>query len=216
MIIIAALLIGAALMTTITYAWLQQDQESRHTLVTSSVTIAPAVSFVKAGVPEGVAGESFMYNGYYIVDLNNPAADNYYTKLRVKIQFKGVTKSYIRVHLADMGVVETYEDSSKVNNIYLKENTEFNMDHTRWVDNRIYDDYYYYIHDMGYGRGIFRTETELYETELDFISGISGISDVENGKMYLDIQAEAVQFNRIETFWGMNDLSEIIGDVIEP
>ena len=212
--VIIAITAAIILLSIVTYtvsAWLWHFQNKGHTLVASNVDVTPVITFVQYD-KSVVSGEAYKdSSNYYIVDLDNPSADNYYTKMRIHIQYKGVTMSYIRVHVADMGCVTVLEDSSEINKVLLKENALFKVNPAHWADNRTYDDYYYYINNIGHGPGIYRAEKENVVNELEFITGITDMTDFTNGSLHLYVSAEAVQFNRINVFWNMDNLNTIIG-----
>lgn len=52
--------------------------------------------------------------GYFIANISDPSALNYAGKLTINIRYKGVTKSYLRVYIGDMWLV----NGSSINNGY--------------------------------------------------------------------------------------------------
>ena len=186
---------------TASYAWIFQNKTREYNLQTSNFIIETDVFFLQNDEQQ-ISASSYKdtATGYYIVNISDPSALNYAGKLNINIRYKGVTKAYLRVYVGDMWLV----NGEAIN----KENTEY-ITPTYWLENRIYDNYYYY---SGYAdeneqeRGVVYCDAINDERIIPFISGIHNMAGIYNGELYLEIKAEAVQINRISSFWGMDSI----------
>jgi len=203
--LIAAAVIAAVItVTTITYAWLQQTVFRDHQIVTTSIQADPRVYFLQNdGITEIEAQRDS--NGYYIADLSNASSPTYAGKLKIDIEFKGVTHSYIRVFVTEMLFEKEYTPSGLKESVFFREDLEFKTT-SDWLDNRLYDTFYYYQASSGDGRGIIFNDDEAITKPVPFIEGIKDISVIENGEMRIEICVDTVQFNRINAFWNMSNI----------
>jgi len=186
-----------------TFSWLSKITERPHLLGVTSVTVSPSVFFLQSD-NTAISAEAFRDNGYYKLNLDNPAAVNYAPKLRIDIRYKGTTHSYVRIFISDMTIVKTpVGNTSKVDEtVILKEETKYNFNE-RWFDNRIYDRYFYYNFGSAANRGHMFGESLTQEYSFNFITGITDFAPLEDGELYIEIRVESVQINRIEAFWGI-------------
>lgn len=76
-----------------------------------------------------------------------------------------------------------------------------------WLDNRIYDNFYYYTGGSE-ERGLVYGNDLNEEITLNFVSGIENMAPITGGELLLEIKAEAVQLNRIEAFWGIDQIPQ--------
>ena len=136
LLILCSVIVILSLITS-SSAWLFKNVQRTHNLVTSNSILTTEVYFLQSDNSR-VAGSAYKdpQTGYYIVDLSNPAASNYATKLCVDIQYQGVTRSYVRVLVDDMWLAS----GSSI----FKLDTVFNTSPGLWFDNRVYDSMYYY------------------------------------------------------------------------
>ena len=77
-----------------------------------------------------------------------------------------------------------------------------------WVDNRVYDNMYYYVGGNTDEKGIVYNDTPDQVKTIQLFRGIQDFAPISNGSLYLEIRAEAVQINRINAFWGMTQLPQ--------
>ena len=187
-----------------TYAWLQQVRSKQLQLNATNTFLTTDVFFLQDnGSRVPVPRDS---NGYYIASQEDENDADYVGRLNVTLKFKGTTKSYLRVYIGDMWLNDvnvggdTFEETA-----YLKEDTKF-ITLSSWLDNRWYDKYYYFAGDYGFGRGVVYNLSLNDEITFELVKGIDDVVPLENGKVYFEIRAEAVQFNRIEAFWGITDI----------
>jgi len=214
MLIIVASFVSFALVLN-TLAWLRKDFRRPHSLRTTSVEIHPDVYFLKSDgtrIPGSTYRESD--TTYYKINLDDPRADNYLSKLRVDIRYMGMTYSYVRVYIAEMGVIVGYDSNTHetYETIYIKEETDYTFN-SNWLDNRLYDKYVYFTaNNAEAGKGAMNSLTENAFRTFNFITGVNNVLAVDDGAMYLAIRAEAVQINRLEAFWGItqNDYDTLI------
>lgn len=187
-------------LVTVSFAWLLQLRQRSHTITTSNFTLITDVYFLQN---DGITREPGSLHkdpltGYYIVDLSNPSALNYGNKLKVDIKYKGVTASYLRVYVGDMWLVN--------NKSIFKQDTVFLTPTGNWLDNRIFDKYYYYVGGIPEEKGMIYSPSDNQEVTYSFITGIEDFARINSGILYLEIRADAVQINRMEAFWGISQL----------
>lgn len=199
-LVIAALLMLLTFLVA-TAAWLSLEKGRPHVLSATGTTVWVDGYFMNDGVK--VAGSNYQENGCYLLDISNPAAPNYVKKFRADIYASGTTRSYLRVYVADMVIYpQENDEGTLVDTSILREALIYALPANTWYDNRNFDSRYYYVADGLPGRGILTPSTS--EVKFPLITGIaSDIASVAGGKIYVDIRAETVQFNRIEAFWGM-------------
>lgn len=185
---------------SVTNAWLYQNKQRTHNIETSNFTFAADVFFLQADNSHtAAAAYKDAATGYYLLNISDPNALNYAGKLNINVRYKGLTKAYMRVYIGDMWIVN--------NKSILKMDTDFNAS-ALWLDNRIYDNYYYYVGGTGSERGMVYSDTADQEKTFSFVSGIRNMAKISNASLYVEIRAEAVQINRINAFWGITSIPE--------
>lgn len=198
LMMLCAVFVAFSLLTA-TLAWLFQDRERQHTFSTTNFTFSADVYFLQSDNSH-VSAQAYKdaQTGYYLVNISSASAINYAPKLHIDVKYKGLTRSYIRVYVNDMWLVS--------NKSIFKMDTVFNLAAGLWNDNRIYDKYYYYIGGTTEERGMVYSSTVNEEKTIGFISGIQDFARINNGTLYLEVRAEAVQINRMQAFWGRTQL----------
>lgn len=199
---ISILLVASILIAS--FAWLEEYVDKSHYFVTTSVTVNPHIFFTQTG-GYTVEGSKYQDNGYYVVNLDDPSAENYAAKMQIRINFKGVTYSYLRVYLGEMWLVSDSLVGNSEDVVFLKPETDFGFT-ANWFDNRYYDNFIYYRGNSDAGIGVVYGSNENETRTLEMITGIRSFEKVEGGKLYMEIRVEAVQINRLYAFWGMNKL----------
>ena len=185
------------------YAWLEQTKQRIHRLTASNVTAVPVVYFHQDNGLNVLASRDI--NGYYIINLNDRMSENYIGRMRIDIMYTGSTKSYMRIYMSDMWYTEVDTQTGMEETVFLKENTDMVYSSAQWLDNRIYDKYFYYVSGVGNNRGIINnTSVDTGARLINFISGINNLSQINRGMALIEIRVEVVQFNRIEAFWNMS------------
>ena len=201
---VCACLLALPLLSS-TYAWLFITKERPHDIVATNLIVHPEVYFTTPDNVSTISADPYMDNGYYVVNLSDPMAPNYVSRLHVTINVTGTTRCYLRVYVADMWVANEDDGNGNiVKTVFLQENTNFQHPINMWLDNRLYDTYYYYnYNNPTYGRGVVANPTEA-NLPIPFITGLSEeIGIIDNSELYLEIRAEVVQYNRLEAFWNM-------------
>ncbi len=197
--ILSFIIILALSILSATLSWLYQDRERSHKILATDFTLRTDVYYLQSDNTK-VSAENYRdpQTGYYIVNISAPAAPNYAPKLRIDVRYQGITKSYLRVYVNDMWLIN--------NESIFKMDTVFVTAPGLWTDNRLYDKYYYYTAGEGEERGLVSGSTPQEQKTYSFISGIQDFGRISNGVLYLEIKADAVQLNRMEAFWGMTQL----------
>lgn len=213
-------------LVSFTYAWLFQDKTREYDLTTTNVALKTNVYFAQSdGTTVSAAAYKDAQTGYYALNITDPTALNYAPKLRVDLTYQGVTHSFLRVLVSDMWYVKNTASSgtssgtssalqaSSGYTAIFKADTVFLTPQGQWMDNRIYDDCYYYMSGTGNDKGIVYGKTPDQVQTIPFITGIQDFARIANGKLYIQIRGESVQVNRLAAFWNTSALPSGYGSV---
>ena len=187
-----------------TFAWLSVFKTKTHNIISSNFVVQPDVYFLQSNGNKVAASRDD--KGFYIVNISNSSAVDFISKLRVDIRYRGVTKSYLRVYFSDMWYTKIDTPYGIEDTVFLKEGTRYRSNAADWYDNRYFDRCFYYSGGTMSEKGMVYSANIGAEVILPFITGVDEVSTIEDGVLKLEVQAEAVQFNRIEAFWGITEL----------
>ena len=198
-----------------TLSWLLHTITGPHSLNSTTLTLHTDVYFVQPDNSR-LDGTDFLFQQYYLVDIEDEDAPNYLKKLRVDLKITGTTKAYIRVFTNDMWLTSVDDGlGNLIKTVFIKDSIMFNHPENCWTDNRLYDSYFYYTYENtalynaarpSMNVGLYANPDET-ETVLPFITGINeDVGEIASGELHLEIRAEIIQFNRIEAFWNITEL----------
>ena len=193
-------------LVTVTVAVFTQNKLKDQGIYSTNLIVNPHVFFLQDNGSE-IPGTDFQDNGYYIADVSDPSSPNYITKLRVNVRLKGSSKAYMRIYMQDMWITNQDEAGLTIpDTVMYRENTDYKFSSSEWLDNRLFDNYFYYNETTRYGRGIIQNTGDTVYS-FPFILGLNeDVSPIDGGRIYFEVRAETVQFNRLNEIWGVSDL----------
>jgi len=209
-------LVCLILASSLTYSWLTKTIDGPHSIHATNITAKPHVFFHQTNGTDIPASIDPVTNRY-IINISDRSSPTFIEKLRINIELEGRTSAYLRIFLSDMWF-RTFDDGfgNETRTIFIREDTKLLYNHLQWLDNRLYDNYFYYIYNSNtmsqpkypqVNRGLIVPTLE--KQGITFISGIDGsVAEIKDGELHLEIRVEVVQFNRMEAFWGMTELPE--------